>query len=107
MFYAIWIPIIFLIYVVFAYLSEKSSGSEGFGRWFLMLALLNAMPMWPLVSKYSKNLLFDGMLYDIVIASGYVAGIIYFTGSFSKLTWINWTGIVVALCGLLMLRYKI
>jgi dolichyl-phosphate-mannose--protein O-mannosyl transferase len=71
-----WLIPLSILMVVNAFLSAKAS-SERYA--FILLWVLSVVPIWPLVAKYSRNIVLDAMIYDSAIAVTYGVAIIYFS----------------------------
>jgi len=66
--YLLWIPATIAYYIIYSLLAKKHNLTEGVDKWTIIMFVYGALcPIWLIVSKISKNLLFDGMLYDIII----------------------------------------
>lgn len=70
-----------------------------------MACLHLLFPCWCLAAYFSKNLIFDGVLFDLVIT---LSGILFFVilGQGATFTTINWIGTVVVTIGLILMRLK-
>ena len=98
----IWsIPVSIIFYIVFAWTSKKNSDCGG--RWFYIVWVINCIPLWALVSRYSKNILFDGMLYDIILTLTYIFTMLYL-GCGSSLSIVNKMGICIVIIGFIMMK---
>ena len=62
----LWIIALFITSVLAAYLSHKSNHSTEW-KWSVYLWSLNLIPLWAIIARFSKNILFDGILYDILL----------------------------------------
>jgi hypothetical protein len=101
--YWFWVPLCIAYYAFYAWMSKQQNEQGG---WGIAMLLANALfPLWIIVSRYSKNLLFDGMLYDSLLSVTYVVTLICL-GAHSRLTHIQWTGIVLAMAGLVIFRWE-
>ena len=65
MHYLWWVPCVILYYSFYGYLSKKSNDVGGAWMWWLFF-LGAVCPFWVIVSRISKRLYFDGMLYDVL-----------------------------------------
>lgn len=101
MHYLWWIPTVLLVYALTAILSVKNQGSEGLKIWFWLLCV--PIPFWAIVSKLSKRLVFDALLYDLCLLVGmYVT--LYFVGAMDGFKPVQYIGVITALVGLFMMR---
>ena len=99
-----WIPII-IIWYGFYYFATKKSNDTQTSFWFWMTFFVGMCPLWAWVGKYSKNLIFDGLLYDILIVLVYVATM-FILGAGDKFKIHNWIGIFFILCGFVLIKLK-
>ena len=66
--------------------------------WFV-----GAIPLWNFVSRYSKNLLADGFVYDLILLLSYVGTLIYL-GEASKFNVVQWIGLVFCILGITLIK---
>jgi len=59
---------------------------------------------WVLVSKVSTNLIFDGMLYDVLIIVSGITALVYFTGDYNKFNVGQWVGIGLFVAGIIVFK---
>ena len=102
MFYLAWIPLLIVYYILYAYLSKRFN--EGF-TWttFLWFYALNLLPIWVFVAKYSKNIIFDGLLYDVIMFVTFF-GALTFLGSADKFSLSQWIGLIFVVIGFLFMK---
>lgn len=100
--YLIWVPLIIAFYSYYAYISKLNNDSSGY-RLIIWIMILGAFPGWAIVSRFSKNLLFDGMLYDNIMFLTYVATMILL-GVHHKLLPHQWVGIGAVVVGSILMR---
>jgi len=100
-----WIPVVTVLYALLAYLSQKVSDVGGFGFWFWSLILAGCLSpvCWAIVSASSKNLVIDGIIYQIAALGGFFALLLIFGGT-KNFTLIHWIGFVLALMGVILLN---
>lgn len=99
MLYFLWIPLAIFFNVFQAWLSTKVAGDKMF---FYFLWLWGALPMWAFVSKYSKNLFFDALLYDSILVVSFSMSLLVFTGTILKP--INIVGLFLLLLALILIK---
>ena len=104
MYYLIWTPIAFLWYVLYSYMILKNHALGG--HWFWIAWCVGAAPIWLCTSKFSKDLIFDGMLYDVLMFVGYSLGALYFTHKLSSFTVSQWAGMLLVVMGLFLVKSK-
>lgn len=102
--YLILIPLTALAGVALSYLSIQCSLNQG--AWsFIGLIIVNIIPIWALISRYSRNLVFDELLY-LVILSGSTLMATTILSANQKFTPINWFGLIIIFIGLILIRIK-
>jgi len=102
-FYLIWIPIVIIYYSIYALISKKINDGYHWG-WIIVLFLIQALGFWPIVAKFSKNIILDGILYDsIIVLSFYVTMIIL--GVANEFSLIQYIGMSIAFIGFMMLKF--
>ena len=104
-YYLIWTSIVTLFYIFYTYVSFRSNQNPN-SNWFWAVLLTGAFPGWAIVSLYSKNLLFDGLLYDVIMFLTYAIAIGYFTDQFMKFATSQWIGFIMIIVGFLLVRWK-
>ena len=102
-FTVIWVTYLIVHMTASAYFSYRSNIGGG-KTWFWLVVMLGMIPVWAIVSKYSKNLAADGMLYDTVITLVYYPALLYFTGTLGMMHWYHWLGFVMAIGGAMLVR---
>jgi hypothetical protein len=98
-----YIPFVIILYSILAFFSFKNN-NEKTTIWFISSALIGMVPLWALVSSYSKNILFDSLLYDIIQLLTYVivTGILVQSSiSFNKY---QYFGILLIIIGFIIMR---
>ena len=101
--YLWWVPITILYYFIFSYLS-KEVNVQG-GKWTWIAFTWGALcPLWIIVARISKNLVFDGMLYDNIMFITFVTTMI-FLGEGSKFVTSQWIGLFFVVIGSILMRY--
>ena len=98
--YLLWIPVLTAIHLTGAWLSI--SNNAGDNRAALYMWLLGLLPLWAVVSRYTKNILFDAMLYDTITTMVFSVGIIYF--GHKTLSTTNMLGVAIVLFGLVLVK---
>ncbi len=98
-----WLPIVALDYFVGAWLTYKVSNG-GSMIWFWMAWAGGCLPLWTMIARYSKDIVFDGILFDVTMTLVYTASILYFTKSFSKLGCQQYLSLVFIVGGLVFFK---
>lgn len=99
MFYAIWVPLLIAHTILLGWLSYKNNIVGGYSWWMFLVGLLQ---IWIIVSRYTKNLFFDALLYDSILAVGYALTLLYLTRT--NLSVYNIAGLVLLITGLVLVR---
>jgi len=100
--YLWWVPITIIYYIIFSWLSKQNNIFGG--KWFWILFVFGAFcPMWIIVTRVSKNLLFDGMLYDNIMFLTYALTMLYL-GAAEKMTISQWIGLIFIIGGSIIIR---
>ena len=102
MHYIWWVPATIIFYAIFAWLSVKSNTLGGKWPWILY-AYGAAIPVWVIVSTFSKRLLFDGMLYDNLMFLSYALTVIYL-GAHTSMGVAQWCGVGLVVAGSILMR---
>ena len=105
MFYVLWIPLLIISVAALSYLSYRNNVDGG--KWLWIMYAFQLIPgVWILVSRFSKNLMFDGVLYDVIMLMAYSVCLGFFTGQFEKFTLTNWVGFILICIGFILLKVK-
>ena len=102
-----WVPITIVMYIVIAILSKNAADVSGMkNKWFYLLFVVQMFPLWALVAAYSKpkDLLFNGLLYDLLMFSSYTFCLILL-GSAAKFTTLQWIGMMLAVSGYILIKF--
>jgi hypothetical protein len=105
--YWAWIPALVLMLIVSGWMSVKNNQNPS-GNWTLWLWIFNAatsmIPFWPIISKNSKNLLFDSLLYDIIMVLVYTVTIVVMSGWGNSAKLVNIIGAILIIVGFILMR---
>lgn len=96
------IPAVCAMYVLYAYLMKQNNVYQT-AFWFWAMSIVGAFPLWSIVSKYSKHLLFDTFIYDFCMLVAQTATLIIL-GSASGFSTVQWFGLGLCVAGLLLIR---
>jgi len=99
-----WIPVVIIYYVLYAALSHHSNES-GEWRHTAYLFGMQLFAIWPLVARYSSNLVYDGIVYDFIVVMTFYLTLAYF-GCTQNFTWLQWSGFGLAVSGLILMKVK-
>lgn len=98
----IWL-LIFGFYCFHAWINWKNNLLGG--QWFLYAWLISILPVFPLIARYSKNILLDGMIFDVIIFLSYVGTMIYL-GAGEKFVNSQWFGLAITIIGFILMKVK-
>jgi hypothetical protein len=98
----IW-GIVFFLNCFGAYINYLNNVRSGFFVWACVLSVISA-PLFPLISKYSKNLIVDGLVYDVIIFFAYTFTLILL-GCSKILNAHQWLGFVLTVIGFLLMKF--
>lgn len=100
--YLWWIPCLIIYYAIYGWLAKQNNLYGGSWMWktFVFGALC---PFWLMVSRISKNLLFDGLLYNNIMHLTFIATMLLLKegNTFETRHWIGLTFITL---GSIMIR---
>jgi hypothetical protein len=102
----LWWPItVVFLSSVHAYASFLNKGNTG---WKPLLTVWGVgfllSPFWPIISRNSKNLLFDGLLYDTLLFLTYAITFMYVEQHHLNFKLTNYLGIVIVMVGLYLIK---
>jgi hypothetical protein len=100
--YWLLIPLTFINGMALGYFSMVSSVSKDWTS-FIFLVLINVIPLWAFIAKYSKNLIFDELLYNIIVVVSELIAVLALGGGV-KFSPLNWLGFLLALIGFVLLK---
>jgi hypothetical protein len=103
--YYIWIPIEILLYIGAAFLSIKIQQDKGW-FWFGVNCFTAAIPLWGLIARKSTNIVFDGLLYDVILIVTYSIFLIYLSKDYSSMKLMNFVGAGMVMLGLIFFKIK-
>lgn len=98
-----WIPAVIIVYGLMSWLSVKNNVTDE-KVWLIPFIIVQILPIWTVVAKVSKRLLFDAMIYDILMFLSINIAIGYFTGMFSKFSILQLIGFLVVVAGFILMR---
>jgi len=99
----LWIIIVILTSISAGFLSYKTNISNDI-RYPIMLWILNIIPLWVIIAKYSKNILLDGIIYDIILIIAYTATVMYLTHKTMPLNTIQLSCVVIIILSLIIFK---
>jgi len=100
-----WIPLLFAYYCIFYWMSKKNNDLGG--HWFWVVYIFGAIcPFWVIVSRISKNLILDGLIYDLTMFSSFIGTMIYL-GAGAKFNIFQWIGLAFIIVGFVVMRSQV
>lgn len=100
--YFLWIPLSLAFNVVMCWAAVKYNGVS-FIKGYLIMVAGCFIPTWAIASYYSKNLIFDNMLYSLLMIVSSPVIMIYF-GQGKTFTFVNYIGVAVTILGLYLIK---
>lgn len=102
MHYLWWIPSVIVWYAVYSWMSKQNNDLGGKWFWFMVLYGMTGI-LWVPVSRVSKDIVFDALLYDVIIALTFVSTLFYL-GCGEKFAWPNWFGVAMVMIGFVLMK---
>ena len=97
-----WVPLVIIYYILYAYLSKKGNNIESY-KYLIWLYVLNLINMWPIIVRFSKNIVTDGILFDFIIIIAFY-GTMFAIGEGKGLSSLQLCGAGLALGGILLMK---
>lgn len=101
-FYFIWIPALIVLTALWAWMARQVNLNPS-SLYFYVIFL--AIPVWPFIARLSKNLMFDGMMYDFIMTIAYTLTFV-FMGTGQNFNFIQWVGVFLSLVGLILMKVQ-
>jgi hypothetical protein len=100
--YFVWIPLTLVFNFITCWIAVRYNQTSFLKNYLLMVAI-SWIPTWSLASYVSKNLIFDGMLYNtIMIVSSPL--IMMYLGQANKFSNLNYVGVFFTIVGLYLIK---
>lgn len=97
-----WIIPVCLLYGAQGMLS-KSVNDQGLGRNAVIMWALGVLSLWPVVAAYSRRLVFDALLFDLLMVLS-MYGAMLWSGAGERFGWVQWSGVGLALAGVMLVK---
>lgn len=97
-----WVPTTLVVYAFYAWLSKQSQEVGGVYFWILALA---PAPLWAIITRLSKNILIDGLMFDISMLLGFLLGCIGL-GIASGFNTHQYIGLILTVVGLVLMKIQ-
>ncbi len=101
----VWVPLAILLYVVSAHWTvwANDRNNPESWKWVAALWVLNLCGLWPLVARYSRSLVLDSLLYDLIIFFTFYITLVCL-GAAERFNGWQWIGCVAVISGFLLLK---
>ena len=101
----LWWPLVAIIYyATYTYVSKQVNTIGG--KWMIVSYVMGiCFPLWLIVSRVQKNILFDGMLYDNILTLTYIATMIYL-GEANSFGSMQWAGLILVIIGSVLIKIQ-
>lgn len=99
----LWLPILILSSALGAYCAKLSNSGTPYGSVYVFFVSMIGVILWVWASRISKNLLFDSILYDVVMSLSFAISFILLKYG-ETFTMFNWMGVALAIIGLIMMK---
>lgn len=86
-----------------AYFSYKQN-ITGDKLWFFLTWVITCVPLWAIVSRYSKNLVLDATLFDVLVVVVFFFALAHFTGQLHTLRWFQYLGFGMIVAGSILMK---
>jgi hypothetical protein len=101
--YALWIPALILHTMFTMWASVRISEHHSIGA-LVAVQVLCLFSLWGGVSYFSRNLLLDGFVFDIVLFLSSAFFIALFSGRLSTIGWLHYLAISFMVLGISMFK---
>ena len=97
-----WVPLTILYYCLYSYISKLGNNTESY-KYLILLYILGLVSIWPVVARFSKNIVADGILFDFIIIGSFY-GTMFAIGAGKGLSLLQLFGGLMAIGGILMMK---
>lgn len=103
--YGLLMPLTALMGSAMSYYSLQSSLSHDWNPVIILIIVNIAVSaiIWPLISLYSSNLVFDELLFVVILAISELASISILDKAMI-FSWFNWLGLAIAFIGFILMK---
>jgi len=106
--YIWWVPTVVIFYALYVWASKNNNDAIGTwytSKWFWITFAMGCCSFWTIVSRISKNLMFDALLYDLlIIIGGYT--MLVCLGAASHFNKYQWIGMFLILIGFILVKLE-
>jgi hypothetical protein len=100
--YLSWIPFVTFLYFLQSWLTVQNNIHGG--RWFWIFFGVSLFTPWVIISKFSKDVVSDALVFDVILVLSYTIGLLYFSNSISKFGFSQWFGIFTIVLGMFIFK---
>lgn len=100
--YGLLIPLTIIDGIAMSYFSLQSSLTQNWWM-FIGLIFINIAPIWAFISKYSKNIVFDELLFVVTLTASELITVSLLKAN-SGFSTANWTGMIIAFVGFVLMK---
>jgi hypothetical protein len=101
-YYVVWIFLLALYNVVYGVLSYYSNHTQS-NFYFWALYGMSILTIWPFITKFSNNLVFDGILYDCIVVIMFASTLLFLEGA-CKFTWLQLAALFLMILGTILFK---
>lgn len=98
-FYSLFVPSTIGVTILGSYYSCKNAEIGGISKYFFLLWFISCIPVWTTASVYTKNIVFDGLIFDMILLIGYFVGMTYFSGKYLQFSLNQYIFLLMMLLG--------
>jgi hypothetical protein len=86
--------------------ANKLNNDHHGGMWFWISWAFTSIPIFTFIGLVSKNILFDSVLYDVIILIAYVITLLIMGCGTAFNIW-NWVGLALTVAGFLLMKVTV
>jgi len=102
---ALWIwALLFAFYTFHTFVNWKNNALGG--GWFWFACLVSMLPVFPIAMRFSKDMLWDGLVFELVMLLSYVITLLYL-GSGKAFNMTQWIGLILTVIGFVLMKARI
>jgi len=90
--------------MLYAWLSVKNQNSES-GTWFWLIVVSGLFPGWAVVSKFTKSMTADAVIYDLCMSGGFLVALLFFSKDASRFNYLQFIGYFTAVAGFILMKF--
>lgn len=102
-FYWVWVPLLAIYCIILAYFTKQLNEKYTKSLFWFVYFLPVLCNLWPIITRYSKNLVFDGLLYDAIVFLTFY-GTMLCLGAGANFTTRQWVACFVIIVAMIVLK---